>query len=171
MNNCADFTKWIYPINKSFREYQFNISQGCLYRNTLVCLPTGLGKTQIAATVMLNYYNWFETKKIIFMAPTKPLVKQQFDAIYKTIGISLESTVVLTGNSSNSKERLDLYKSKRVIYATPQIIENDLKNKILEKSEICLLIVDEAHRSTGNYSYCQVIKELVRKIIKKGRQL
>lgn len=29
--------------------------------NTLVCLPTGLGKTLIAAVVMYNHYRWFPT--------------------------------------------------------------------------------------------------------------
>jgi ERCC4-related helicase len=27
-----------------FRKYQFDIVKSCLYNNTLVCLPTGLGK-------------------------------------------------------------------------------------------------------------------------------
>ena len=32
---------WIYPINFAKRKYQFDIVQSCLYRNTLVALPTG----------------------------------------------------------------------------------------------------------------------------------
>lgn len=32
---------WIYPENYPIRDYQFNIVQACLYKNTLVCLPTG----------------------------------------------------------------------------------------------------------------------------------
>lgn len=32
---------WIYPENYPVRDYQFNIVQACLYKNTLVCLPTG----------------------------------------------------------------------------------------------------------------------------------
>ena len=42
----------------SHRKYQFDIVQSCLYTNTLVCLPTGLGKTFIAAVIMYNYYRW-----------------------------------------------------------------------------------------------------------------
>ena len=38
---------------------RFNIVQSCLYDNTLVCLPTGLGKTFIAAVVMYNFYRWY----------------------------------------------------------------------------------------------------------------
>ena len=47
---------WIYPSNMSHRQYQFEIVESCLYKNTLVCLPTGLGKTFIAAVVMYNFY-------------------------------------------------------------------------------------------------------------------
>ena len=49
---------WIYPTNYPVRDYQFSISQTCLYENTLVSLPTGLGKTFIAAVLMYNYFRW-----------------------------------------------------------------------------------------------------------------
>lgn len=45
---------WIYPLNKAKRDYQYNIVKHCLFDNTLVALPTGLGKTFIAGVVMLN---------------------------------------------------------------------------------------------------------------------
>lgn len=46
--------RWIYPLNQERRDYQFNIVKRCLFDNTLVALPTGLGKTFIAGVVMLN---------------------------------------------------------------------------------------------------------------------
>jgi hypothetical protein len=45
---------WMYPLNKPRRDYQFNIVKHSLFENTLVALPTGLGKTFIAGVVMLN---------------------------------------------------------------------------------------------------------------------
>jgi hypothetical protein len=45
---------WVYPLNRPERDYQFNIVRKCLFDNTLVALPTGLGKTFIAGSVMLN---------------------------------------------------------------------------------------------------------------------
>ena len=50
---------WVYPAYKAFRTYQFKMVRAALFQNTLVTLPTGLGKTFIAATVMLNFYRWF----------------------------------------------------------------------------------------------------------------
>ena len=50
---------WFYPKNVPARQYQIDIVRTALFENTLVCLPTGLGKTLIAAVVMYNFYNWF----------------------------------------------------------------------------------------------------------------
>ena len=64
---------YVYPINYPLRDYQFNIVKKCLFKNTLVCLPTGLGKTFLAAVVMYNFYRWYPQGKVVFLAPTKPL--------------------------------------------------------------------------------------------------
>ncbi|XP_040366586.1 DEAD-box ATP-dependent RNA helicase FANCM isoform X3 [Rosa chinensis] len=50
---------WMYPVNFPGRDYQFAITKTALFSNTLVALPTGLGKTLIAAVVMYNYFRWF----------------------------------------------------------------------------------------------------------------
>jgi hypothetical protein len=50
---------WLYPKNLPVRPYQFDMAAVALRANTLVALPTGLGKTFVAAVVMLNYYRWF----------------------------------------------------------------------------------------------------------------
>lgn len=47
---------WIFPLDFTLRRYQFNIAEAALLNNTLVSLPTGLGKTFIAAVVMYNFY-------------------------------------------------------------------------------------------------------------------
>ena len=52
---------WLYPAAPPPREYQFSIAWTASQHNTLACLPTGLGKTLIAAVVMYNFYRWFPT--------------------------------------------------------------------------------------------------------------
>lgn len=47
---------WVFPTNYAQRDYQFNMISKALYTNVLVALPTGLGKTFIAAIVMFNWY-------------------------------------------------------------------------------------------------------------------
>jgi ERCC4-related helicase len=72
--NQDNIDTWVYPASKYFRTYQFKIVRTSLFQNTLVTLPTGLGKTFIASTVMFNFYRWFTDGMIFFVAPTKPLV-------------------------------------------------------------------------------------------------
>lgn len=88
---------WVYPINYPLRDYQFNIVHKSLFKNTLVSLPTGLGKTFIAAVVMYNFYRWYPRGKVVFLAPTKPLVAQQIEACYKVAGIKQETMAEMTG--------------------------------------------------------------------------
>lgn len=57
----------------------------------------GLGKTFIAAVIMYNFWRWYPFGKIIFLAPTKPLVAQQIDACYEVMGIPSVDMMELTG--------------------------------------------------------------------------
>ena len=74
--NEQNLDTWVYPASKAFRTYQYKIVRSALFENTLVTLPTGLGKTFIASAVMFNFYRWFKDGLIFFVAPTKPLVTQ-----------------------------------------------------------------------------------------------
>ncbi|KAI1797687.1 P-loop containing nucleoside triphosphate hydrolase protein [Ganoderma leucocontextum] len=151
---------WIYPLNKPKRDYQYNIVKKCLLENTLVALPTGLGKTFIAGVVMLNFYNWFPQGKVVFVAPTKPLVAQQIDACHKTCGIPGSAAAELTGNVAKDK-RINAWRTKRVFYATPQTLLNDLVQGHVDPLDIVLIVIDEAHRGTGDYAYAQVVRYMM----------
>lgn len=112
-------SQWIYPSNLPTRSYQYNIVQKSLFTNTLVSLPTGLGKTFIAAVVMYNYYRWYPSGKVIFLAPTKPLVAQQVRACYNIMGIAKEHTTEMTGAICTICEVLWIF----IIYILPQSLQ------------------------------------------------
>mgnify|MGYP000905333024 CR=1 FL=1 len=161
---------WVYPTNLgAIRDYQFSIVKNSLFNNTLVALPTGLGKTFIAATVMLNFYRWTANAKIVFVAPTKPLVAQQIDACYTIAGIPRSETTLLTGDIAPAL-RVDEWASKRVFFMTPQTLMNDLSHGYADPKSIVLLVVDEAHRATGEYAYAKVTK-MIRRFSKSIRVL
>ncbi|KAH7035089.1 uncharacterized protein B0I36DRAFT_264216 [Microdochium trichocladiopsis] len=160
--NVEAMQTWIYPTNiGAIRDYQYSIVKNGLFNNTLVALPTGLGKTFIAATIMLNYFRWTKTAKIVFVAPTKPLAQQQVDACFHTVGIPRSQTTLLTGEVSPAL-RVEEWQTKRVFFMTPQTLENDLSSGYADPKSICLLVVDEAHRATGNYSYVKVVNFIQR---------
>lgn len=153
---------WVYPTNLgATRDYQFNIVKLGLFHNTLVALPTGLGKTFIAATIMLNYFRWTKDAQIVFMAPTKPLVSQQVDACFNIVGIPRSATTMLTGEISPGV-RAEEWQQKRVFFMTPQTLDNDLRTGICDPKRIALLVVDEAHRAKGEYAYVKVVTFLRR---------
>uniref|UniRef100_G3SN12 RNA helicase n=1 Tax=Loxodonta africana TaxID=9785 RepID=G3SN12_LOXAF len=152
---------WIYPTNCPVRDYQLHIARTALFCNTLVCLPTGLGKTFIASVVMYNFYRWFPSGKVVFMAPTKPLVAQQIEACYRVMGIPQSHMAEMTG-STQAFTRKDIWHNKRVLFLTPQVMVNDLSRGACPAAEIKCLVVDEAHKALGNYAYCQVVRELVK---------
>jgi len=120
--------------------------------NTLVVAPTALGKTLVG--VMLSAYTLEKTpdKKIMFLAPTKPLVVQHEKSFKKFLNIPEEEIVSITG-TTKVKEREQLYKDKKIINATPQTIENDLLTGKISLKDFGLIIFDEAHRAVGDYAY------------------
>ncbi|KAG1700085.1 Fanconi anemia group M protein [Nymphon striatum] len=151
---------WIYPTNYPIRDYQFNIVKASLFKNTLVTLPTGLGKTFIGAVIMFNFYRWYPRGKIIFMAPTKPLVAQQIEACYNIMGLPQNDTTEMTGSISPT-ERKAMWEKNRVFFLTPQIITNDITRGICPAELVRCIVFDEAHKALGNHAYCQVVQELL----------
>ncbi|XP_063803595.1 Fanconi anemia group M protein [Pseudophryne corroboree] len=150
---------WIYPTNYPVRGYQFSMAHAALLHNTLVCLPTGLGKTFIAAVVMYNFYRWYPSGKVVFMAPTKPLVAQQIESCFRVMGIPQSHMVELTGNI-HAQSRKEMWQNHRVFFLTPQIMGNDLSRGACPAPDIKCLVIDEAHKALGNHAYCQVVREL-----------
>ncbi|MFP4142363.1 MAG: DEAD/DEAH box helicase [Thermoplasmata archaeon] len=147
------------------REYQINISRVASELSTLVVLPTGMGKTLIAFMVMAERLKKFPEKKILFLAPTKPLVNQHARDIEATLDVEVPR--VFTGEVS-PEDREELWKSNNIIVSTPQVIKNDLMARRIDLDEVSLTVFDEAHRAVGDYSYVY-IGEMYREM--EGRSL
>lgn len=136
-----------------FREYQDSIARKAVEKNTLIVIPTALGKTIIAVIALAMLID--EGGKCIFLAPTRPLVHQHADSIRKFLNIQGSEIVEVTGEIKKS-ERRNLYRGARVIVSTPQVIDNDSSLLFDLKDEVKVVIFDEAHRAIGNYSYVEV---------------
>ena len=145
------------------RDYQFNIIKSVLqHGNTLVVLPTGLGKTMIGAVVIADALS--KGKKAAFLAPTKPLAEQHLSTLSKLLKLHPDELLLLVG-SVNKKKREVLEKGAKVIVATPQTLSNDLKDSILQFDQFGCVVFDECHRAVGRYAYTYIANEcLVRDI-------
>ncbi len=142
------------------RLYQQTIFASAFDKNTLVVLPTGLGKTAVAMLLTLKRLNDFPDSKVVFLAPTKPLVDQHFSSFIEHTTIPKSLMAVFTGSVS-PKKRLEMWKQVRVIFSTPQGLENDVISGRISLKNVSLVIFDEAHRSVGNYSYTFIAKRYV----------
>ena len=141
------------------REYQINVFRKAIKENTLVVLPTGMGKTVIAAMVA-NFVINERDEKVLFLAPTKPLVSQHYETLKKLLGIDAPVIAKFTGEVDNQDRMLDWSVSK-VIISTPQVVVNDMRSGMIDFSKYGLVIFDEAHRASGNYAYVDIAREFI----------
>jgi len=139
------------------REYQLRIADEVADKNVIVVLPTGLGKTAIAALVLANSLKR-NGGKGLFLAPTRILVQQHKDFLSKVMNIPTGSITAVTGED-DIVSRMDAWQG-RIICATPQITVQDYKRKLFDPSQFTIAIVDEVHRAIGNHSYVQVLNIL-----------
>ncbi|ADG13914.1 DEAD/DEAH box helicase domain protein [Methanocaldococcus infernus ME] len=146
--------KFIKPNKLEARIYQQLIAASALKDNTLVVLPTGLGKTAIAALVIAGLLTK-KDGKVLIIAPTRPLVEQHYRT-FKDI-LNIDGIVAITGKIPPAK-REKIYREGKIFIATPQVIENDILSGRLKVDDFILLIADEAHHTVGNHAYAFVAK-------------
>ena len=143
-------------INFQPRLYQETILESCNKDNTLVVLPTGMGKTKIAILTTINRLNKYPNSQILFLTPTKPLASQIFNEFKNETNIK---EINLFTGTVPPKKRAELWKESKIVISTPQTIENDIINNNIDYSNISLLVIDEAHRAVKDYSYTWIAKQ------------
>jgi Fanconi anemia group M protein len=140
------------------REYQKAIAETALKKNTLVVLPTGMGKTLIAVLVGVSRLEKYSGSKILITAPTRPLNAQHKKSFERFTEIKPEEIVLITGKIK-PEEREQLYEKARIVVATPQTIRNDIAKGRLDLENFSFVTFDEAHRCVKDYAYNYVAKK------------
>jgi len=144
------------------RLYQETILAQATKANTLVVLPTGLGKTVIALMLAAQRLKQHPGSKFIFLAPTRPLVEQHLETFKKHYDIDPKQLAIFTG-SVRPEKRKELFKNKSIIFSTPQGFENDILTRKICLDNVSCIVFDEAHRAVGEYAYCFIAKEYMQK--------
>ncbi len=148
----------VWPDTVEFRLYQKRIADTASERNTLVILPTALGKTVISAIVAANMLYNYRDAKILVMAPTRPLVMQHRESFIKILKLRDKDTVVLTGKTPSDKRRFFWNSEARIFFSTPQVVRNDLLDGTINLENFALLIFDECHRAVKEYAYTDIAR-------------
>jgi len=146
------------------RLYQESIFNTCTKFNTLVVLPTGVGKTAIFLMMAAFRLNMYPKSKVLLLGPTRPLIDQYAAVFEKYFDIDKSKIAIFTGFVSPEK-RAELWKTSQIIFSTPQGLENDILSNKIDISDVSLLGFDESHRATGEYSYNFIAKQYMKKAL------
>ncbi|MGI0155490.1 MAG: DEAD/DEAH box helicase, partial [Thermoplasmata archaeon] len=132
--------------------FQLDLARIGLDEDVLVVLPTGLGKTVIAALLAAEILRRSEGK-ILVLAPTRPLVQQHADSFARWL-IPLRSAR-FTG-TVRRPVREGAWETADLVFATPEIVRNDLAAERYRLDEVALTVFDEAHHAVGKYVYVPI---------------
>ncbi|MEB3765673.1 MAG: DEAD/DEAH box helicase family protein [Desulfurococcales archaeon] len=134
------------------RDYQLEAYRWALEKKrAVVCMPTGTGKTLVAALWIEELLSTQKAKKILVLEPTRFMVEQtsRFLTMY-----GLEAKP-LHGSLPESLKRKAL--DARIIVATPEILLGEY-GKVLDC--IDAVVVDESHHTTGQDAYLKVMEKI-----------
>ena len=143
------------PEGIEAREYQRSIAKSALAANTLVVLPTGLGKTIVAMLVAAERLAAFPQSKILILAPTRPLVLQHAEFFKEHFPDRETRSIILTGETP-APQREEAFDQSTLVFATPEVIRNDVSANRYSLGNVSLVVFDEAHRCVRSYAYSEV---------------
>ena len=159
MVSCASYLEHplLKPQTVEKRLFQLDLAATALKASSLIVVPTGLGKTVIALMVLLAR---LDKGKVLFLAPTKPLVEQHATFLRRVL--KDEDMVTMMTGETMPERRVESWESARIVASTPQVIENDLLSRRIDLKDVSLVIFDEAHRAVGNYAYVYIAERYAR---------
>ncbi len=132
--------------------FQLDLARIGLDEDLLVVLPTGLGKTVIAALLAAEVLRR-GPGKVLVLAPTRPLVQQHADAFARWL--TPMRSARFTG-TVRRPVREGAWDSSDLVFATPEIVQNDLAAARYRLDDVALLVFDEAHHAVGKYVYVPI---------------
>jgi Fanconi anemia group M protein len=113
-----------------------------------------LGKTIISLLVSVKILYNYRSKRILILAPTRPLVIQHWKSFLSYLKFLDEQTAVVTGKIPPYARSIVWNRNEiRLVFSTPEVVRNDIREKRLELNNFYLVVFDEAHRAVKDYAY------------------
>jgi len=144
----------IKPGSLEERIYQLEVAKSCAEKNTLIMLPTGLGKTAIALLLTADFLSRSDDSRVLLLAPTRVLANQHYTFFLNHLDVPVEEIAILTGE--DAVEERNAVWTKKVVCATPQVAVVELEKGKFKPQDFSLIIFDEVHRAVGNYAYTTI---------------
>ncbi len=147
--------------------FQIDLARIGLTEDLLVVLPTGLGKTVIAALLAAEVLRR-DFGKVLFLAPTRPLVQQHAESFARWL---LPLRLARFTGTVRRPVREGAWDSADCVFATPEIVQNDLASGRYDLTDVALAVFDEAHHAVGKYVYVPIAARYLAERPKGGRVL
>ncbi|KAK6085655.1 RNase3 domain protein [Seiridium cupressi] len=167
-------------IISSPREYQVELFERAKEKNLIVVLPTGTGKTLIAALLVRHIVEQelvdrsskaenLEPRISFFLVDKISLVHQQ----WKVLRANLAHNVAkfhgdLLGSALTHQFWKQQFEENMVIVCTAEILRQCLSHGYFRMGQINLIIFDEAHHAKKNHPYARIIKDFYADLEKNG---
>ncbi|XP_039589083.1 antiviral innate immune response receptor RIG-I isoform X3 [Passer montanus] len=140
------------------RSYQIELAQPAIDgKNTLICAPTGSGKTFVALLICEHHLQNVPSgrkAKVVFLATKVPVYEQQKNVFRQHFERSGYSVQGICGETVANISVENVIQDSDIIVLTPQILVNSMEKGILSSLSIfTLMIFDECHNTTGNHPY------------------
>lgn len=146
---------------RKLREYQKELTAAAVQgQNTIICAPTGCGKTIVALAISEYHLKQFpERAKIVFLATKVDVYEQQYK-LFKEHFSSKDPNIRVTGMCGDM-DYLSvrwLIEHHDIVVMTAQILVNALQSAEVPSLEILSLILfDECHNTTGKHPYNNIM--------------
>ena len=146
--------------------YQQESLDHALKRNTIVNLPTGYGKTLIAAKLVEYHLRRSPQQRVAFIVPTRPLVEQQ--SAYCKTHCRLPSGAPpviqkLVGQDQAQWDQSDWDKclqTSHILLGTAALFQQVfVTDKCIPIGNISLIVFDECHNACGNSPMAVVMRD------------
>jgi ERCC4-related helicase len=135
------------PAKLILRAYQHRIVQTIMQENTIVLLPTGSGKTLIAAEAIAQTFAQSKNARAVMFVPTIALVAQQARALREWLGSACRV------GEFHGEKTLPLVFD--VLVSTPKAFESAQKRgtDICAWDKFSLIVFDEVHHVIKDHPY------------------
>lgn len=152
----------------TLRDYQMEVARPALDgENTIICLPTGSGKTRVAVYIARTHLDERKknglTAKVAVLVNKVPLVDQHFRNEFHPYMKDRYHVIKISGDSLLKISFPKVVMENDVIICTAQLLENSFikseedEEEGVKLSDFSLLIIDECHHTNKDAVYNNIM--------------